>query len=337
MDNCWDYNDGISEVRMGKALARRLPRKSLPHDQDRRPHRRGVQQATRRIPQPPPDRHHRPGAVSRGHPHGRPRPHLRPGGAHRSRLDARKAGKIRYIGFTGHKDPAVHLRMLEVAQKNSFHFDTVQMPINVMDAHFRCFTKQVMPGRVKARHRRARHEDLRRPLHSRQQDRPAHRSPALRPEPPVSVVITGIDNMQILDQALEAARTFKPLSRPRSVPCSPAPPPPLPKASSNSSKPQATSTAPPRTQMARLDQPDAADPKTRRVGPSFSASPEKCGLYRPAGLIEKCGLSSEPGSPTSAFARRGGEARPLLSGPAHGKCSLSSRDSPMIADNRASV
>ena len=63
--------------------------------------------------------------------------------------EAKKAGKIRYIGFTGHKDPAVHLHMLEVAATHSFHFDTVQMPLNVMDAHFRSFEHQVLPVLVK--------------------------------------------------------------------------------------------------------------------------------------------------------------------------------------------
>ena len=48
---------------------------------------------------------------------------------------------MRFIGFTGHKDPHIHLYMLEVAQKHGFHFDTVQMPINIMDAHFRSFSQ----------------------------------------------------------------------------------------------------------------------------------------------------------------------------------------------------
>ena len=60
-------------------------------------------------------------------------------------LAAKKAGKVRFIGFTGHKDPLVHLRMLEVAAKHDFRFDTVQMPLNVMDAHFRSFGQQVLP------------------------------------------------------------------------------------------------------------------------------------------------------------------------------------------------
>src|SRR5205814_6705670 len=59
------------------------------------------------------------------------------GGANEAVLEAKKAGKVRYIGFTGHKDPLVHLRMLEVAEKHKFRFDAVQMPLNVMDVHFR--------------------------------------------------------------------------------------------------------------------------------------------------------------------------------------------------------
>ena len=61
------------------------------------------------------------------------------------RARGKKAGKIRFIGFTGHKDPLVHLRMLEVAAEHRFHFDTGQMPLNVMDAHFRSFARKVVP------------------------------------------------------------------------------------------------------------------------------------------------------------------------------------------------
>src|SRR5678816_3307049 len=63
-------------------------------------------------------------------------------------LDARKAGKIRYIGFTGHKDPVVHLRMLEVAKAHDFRFDTAQMPLNILDAQFRSFARDVVPKLV---------------------------------------------------------------------------------------------------------------------------------------------------------------------------------------------
>src|SRR5437667_11914673 len=70
------------------------------------------------------------------------------GGAIEAMVEARRSGKIRYIGFTGHKDPFVHLRMLEIAAANRFRFDAVQMPLNVMDAHFRSFEHQVLPRLV---------------------------------------------------------------------------------------------------------------------------------------------------------------------------------------------
>ena len=85
---------------------------------------------------------------------------LRRGGRATRRWSMRsKAGKLRYIGFTGHKDPHIHLHMLEVAREHGFTFDTAQMPLNVMDAHFRSFEKLVVPELVQARHRRARDEE----------------------------------------------------------------------------------------------------------------------------------------------------------------------------------
>ena len=70
-------------------------------------------------------------------------------GANAALSEARKAGKLRYIGFTGHKDPRIHLYMLDVAKQHGFKFDTVQMPLNVMDAHYRSFEKLALPELVK--------------------------------------------------------------------------------------------------------------------------------------------------------------------------------------------
>ena len=141
---------------------------------------------------------------------------MRQGGALETLVAAKQAGKVRYIGFTGHKDPLVHLRMLEVAEKHGFHFDTAQMPLNVMDAHFRSFTHKVVPQLVKQQigvlgmktfgdHHILDHvlqAGLATPIEM------LHYSMSL----PTSVVITGIDSLKILDQAFEAARTFQPLS-----------------------------------------------------------------------------------------------------------------------------
>ena len=147
-----------------------------------------------------------------------------PGGALEAAVAAKQAGKIRYIGFTGHKDPAVHLRMFETAEKHGFHFDTVQMPINVMDAHFRSFTKEVIPVALQQGTGVLAMKTF--------GDNHILRSKTVKPiealhyglTQPVSVVITGIDSPTILDQALQAAKTFKPLTQTRD--CKPARPHP---------------------------------------------------------------------------------------------------------------
>ena len=146
MDNCWDYNDGDSEKRMGKALRDGYREKVfLMTKIDGRTKAAAAKQIDESL-QAPADRSHRPDAVPRSHPHGGSRPHLRRRAARwRRMLEAKKAGKIRYIGFTGHKDPDIHLRMLEVRREHDFRFDAVQMPLNVMDAHFRSFEHQVLP------------------------------------------------------------------------------------------------------------------------------------------------------------------------------------------------
>jgi aryl-alcohol dehydrogenase-like predicted oxidoreductase len=136
-----------------------------------------------------------------------------PGGPLEALLQAKKAGKIRYIGFTGHKDPAVHLRMLEVAAAHNFHFDAAQMPLNVLDYHFRSFAQQVVPklveqgvavlGMKPMAFGNALSTKAVTPIECLQY--------AL--SLPASVVITGCDSMKILDQAFEAVRTFKPMSK----------------------------------------------------------------------------------------------------------------------------
>ena len=129
-------------------------------------------------------------------------------------LAAKQAGKVRFIGFTGHKDPYVHLRMLDEARAHNFHFDTVQMPLNVMDAHFRSFGQEVLP--VLTREGIA-------PLGMKCfGDHFILDSNTVKPieclhyclNLPIAVQITGIDKPEILDQAIEAARTFKPMAPP---------------------------------------------------------------------------------------------------------------------------
>jgi predicted aldo/keto reductase-like oxidoreductase len=133
------------------------------------------------------------------------------GGAMEAALEARKAGKIRYIGFTGHKSPAIHLKMLGTAARHQFRFDTVQMPLNVMDAHYDSFEKSVLPVLVK--------NDIgvlgMKPMgdHIILESKTASPVECLHyaMNLPTSVVITGCDSMRILDQAVSAAQSFRPL------------------------------------------------------------------------------------------------------------------------------
>jgi aryl-alcohol dehydrogenase-like predicted oxidoreductase len=213
LDNCWDYNDGISEVRMGQALRNGYREKVfLMTKMDGRTadsYNKQLEQSLGRLQTDMIDlvQFHE---VIRMEDSDRI---FAPGGALEAAVAARNAGKIRYIGFTGHKDPAVHLRMLETAQKHKFHFDTVQMPINVMDAHFRSFTKEVMPVAIK--------QGIGVLAMKTFGDNFILKSNTVKPiealhyglTQPVSVVITGIDSMPILDQAIEAAKTFQPLTQ----------------------------------------------------------------------------------------------------------------------------
>jgi aryl-alcohol dehydrogenase-like predicted oxidoreductase len=127
-------------------------------------------------------------------------------------LAAKKAGKIRYIGFTGHKDPLVHLRMLQIAAKHDFHFDSAQMPLNVMDAHFRSFAHKVVPVLLKEKIAVLGMKSM--------ADGLILKSKTVTPVEclhyamtlPTSTVITGIDSLKILKQDLAAVKTFRPLS-----------------------------------------------------------------------------------------------------------------------------
>jgi aryl-alcohol dehydrogenase-like predicted oxidoreductase len=149
MDNSWDYNEGASEIRMGRALRDGYRNKAfLMTKIDGRSKREATRQLDESLRRLQTDRidlvqHHE--VIRFDDPHRI----FDAEGANAALLEARKAGKVRYIGFTGHKDPRIHLHTLEVAKDNGFSFDTVQMPLNVMDAHYRSFEKLVLPELVK--------------------------------------------------------------------------------------------------------------------------------------------------------------------------------------------
>jgi aryl-alcohol dehydrogenase-like predicted oxidoreductase len=212
LDNCWDYMDGKCEVWMGQALRDGYRNKIFLmtkfDGRTRASAARQIDESLQRLQTDhvdlmqfhenirleDPDRFFNDGVVD-------------------ALVEAKKAGKIRYIGFTGHKDPLVHLRMLEVAEAHHFHFDTAQMPLNILDAQFRSFAHNVVPklvaqgiavlgmkpmsaGALPERGLATGIECLHYALNL-----------------PTSVVITGISDGKTLDQAFEAARTFKPLTQ----------------------------------------------------------------------------------------------------------------------------
>ena len=143
MDNCWDYNGGASEIRMGKALRDGYRDKvflmTKIDGRTKKEAARQLDESMRRLQVEMIDlvQHHE---ILR---YEDPHRVFDPEGANAALVEARAAGKLRYIGFTGHKDPHVHLYMLQVATEHGFTFDTVQMPLNVMDAHYRSFEKLV--------------------------------------------------------------------------------------------------------------------------------------------------------------------------------------------------
>jgi len=212
MDNCWDYNDGASETRMGKALRDGYRDKVfLMTKIDGRPKKEATRQldeSLKRLDVEMIDlvQHHE--ILRFEDPHRI----FDEDGANAALIEAREAGKIRYIGFTGHKDPRIHLYMLEVAAEHGFKFDSVQMPLSVMDAHYRSFEKQVLPVLVKEKIAVLGMKSMANGI--------LLKSKTVKPieclhyalNLPTSVVITGIDSMEILAQAFEAVRTFKPLS-----------------------------------------------------------------------------------------------------------------------------
>jgi predicted aldo/keto reductase-like oxidoreductase len=134
-------------------------------------------------------------------------------GALEAVMAAKKAGKVRHIGFTGHKDPAVHLRMLEVAAAHEFHFDACQMPLNIMDAHFRSFGRDVLPKLLEQKIAVLGMKPMGDGNVLRAGSVTAIECLHYALSLPTSVVITGCESVERVEQAIEAVRTFKPLTR----------------------------------------------------------------------------------------------------------------------------
>jgi predicted aldo/keto reductase-like oxidoreductase len=211
LDNSWDYNDGESEVRMGKALRDGYrDRVFLMTKIDGRSKVEAARQLDESLQRLKTDRidlvqHHE--VIRFDDPHRI----FDEEGAQAALVDAQQAGKLRYIGFTGHKDPQIHLHMLQVARDHGFRFDAVQMPLNVMDAHYRSFAQLVVPELVKQGIGVLGMKSLGNGIILRSGAVTAIECLHYALNLPTSVVITGIDSMKILDQAFEAARSFHPM------------------------------------------------------------------------------------------------------------------------------
>jgi len=212
LDNSWDYNEGRSEERVGMALSQSGYRqkafvmtkidgrtKELATNQ--------INDSLRRLKVDHIDllQHHE---VIR---FDDPDRIFNEGGAMEAVVAAKQAGKVRFIGFTGHKDPRIHLYMLDVAQKHGFHFDTVQMPINIMDAHFRSFSQLVVPEAVRQHIGVLGMKSFGNGVILKSGAVQAidclHYSLNL----PISVLITGVDSKMLLDQAFAAVKSFQPM------------------------------------------------------------------------------------------------------------------------------
>jgi len=213
MDNSWDYNEGQSEIRMGKALRDGYRQKvflmTKIDGRTKESAAKQIDESLRRLQVDHVD-------LMQFHEVIRmedPDRFFAEGGAVEAMVAAQKAGKFRYIGFTGHKDPAVHARMLDVAAQHKFHFDSCQMPLNVLDAHFKSFEHDVLPRLVR---------DGVGVLGMKPMgDGFVLKTGVVTPieclhyalNLPTSVVITGCESMERLEQALQAVRGFTPMPR----------------------------------------------------------------------------------------------------------------------------
>lgn len=212
LDNCWDYHDGESERRMGRALrdgyrARAFVMTKI-DGRSKAEAARQLDESLRRLEVDCIDlvQHHE--VIRFEDPHRI----FDPGGAHAALLEARAAGKVRYLGFTGHKDPRVHLHMLEVAAAHGFRFDAVQLPLNPFDAHYRSFGRQVLPVLVEQGIGVLGMKSMATGILLKSNVVTPIECLRYALSLPTSVVITGVDSLPILDQAVEVAETFQPMS-----------------------------------------------------------------------------------------------------------------------------
>lgn len=209
-DNAWEYHDGLSEERVGTALVGKRDKvlvmtKVCTHGRDKQVAMQQLEQSLRRLRTDHLD-------VWQIHEvvyYNDPEKIFRPDGAFEALAQAKKDGKVRFVGFTGHKDPAIHLNMLS----HDFPFDTIQMPLNPFDARFRSFQQHVLP---EANRRGLAVLGMKSLGGSGEMVTHGGMTPAegLRyaMSLPVATTISGMDSMTVLDQNLAIAGNFKPMT-----------------------------------------------------------------------------------------------------------------------------
>jgi uncharacterized protein len=210
LDNAWEYHDGESERRMGRAIADRrdavfLMTKVCTHGRDAKVAMRQLDESLRRLRTDHLDLWQ----IHECAYYNDPERHFARGGVVEALERAKAQGKVRYVGFTGHKDPEIHLRMLSF----DFPFDACQLPLNGFDAGFRSFQARVLPEL-------ARRNIAAIGMKSLGGDGRAIKKKIARVDDalryamslPVCSTISGIDSLKVLRQNLEIARGFKPMS-----------------------------------------------------------------------------------------------------------------------------
>lgn len=211
LDNCWDYNGGESERRMGKALRDGYRQKAfLMTKLDGRTAVAAQKQLDESLSRLQTD-HIDLIQVHEVIRMDDPERVFAAGGALETLEKARKAGKVRFIGFTGHKSPAMHLHMIETATRHNFTFDTVQMPINVMDAQYNSFAGQVIPVASKLKMGILGMKGLGGGVFLESKTVKPVECLHYAMSQKVDCQITGCDSMKILEQALGLARNFQPM------------------------------------------------------------------------------------------------------------------------------
>jgi predicted aldo/keto reductase-like oxidoreductase len=212
MDNCWDYNGGASEERMGKALRdgyrQRVFLMTKIDGRDAKTATSQLEESLKRLQTDHVDLIQLHEVIHEDDPERA----FATGGAIEGLVRAREQGKARFIGFTGHKSPELHKRMIEAADAHGFRFDAVQMPLNVMDAHYDSFEKVVLPMALQREMGVLGMKPMGDKFILQSHTVTAPECLRYAMSLPVSTTITGIDSIAILDQDLGVARGFRPLT-----------------------------------------------------------------------------------------------------------------------------